>query len=224
MKITFGLTVEPRVHPFTYYEHLARSFYDRTPSYELHDDMSLHSIGWIRGQADATRRGLVFSRSSTWSVGIVHKDVLQEFLSSIETDPEIIPGIRIDSATPVRAQAGRVRYLAESPILIRRESHHYRFDEPEGNRGLTYSLRTKLKAIGIDEAVCATVRATFDTDYARPRTKVVHIGKAKYLTSVCPIYIDAQQPLLHELAMSAGLGGLTGMGLGAILPANQASA
>ena len=145
---------------------------------------------------------------------------LEEFLESIEADPEIIPGIRIDSATPVRAHGGRVRYLAESPILIRREGHHHQFNEPEGNIGLTYSLRTKLNAIGIDEAVCDTAQATFDTDYARPRTKVVHIGKATYLTNVCPIYIDAAEPLLHELAMSAGLGGLTGMGLGAILPAN----
>ena len=224
MKITFGLTVVPRVYPFTYYEQLARSFYDRTPSYELHDDMSLHSIGWIRGHADATRRGLVFSRSSTWSVGVVHRDVLEEFLASIEEDPEIIPGVRIESATPVKAHGGRVRYLAESPILIRRDGHHHRFDEPEASEGLTYSLRAKLKAIGIDSSVCDTAEAIFDTDYEKPRTKVVHIGKATYLSNVCPIYIDADQPLLHELAMSAGLGGLTGMGLGAILPASQQTA
>lgn len=224
MKITFGLTCEPRIFPFTYYEHLARSFYDRTPSYELHDDMSLHSIGWIRGRADATQRGLVFSRSSTWSVGVVHKNVLQEFLASIEADPEIIPGIRIESATPVKAHGGQVRYLAESPILIRRDGHHHRFDEPEANEGLTFSLRAKLRAIGIDPSVCETTEAIFDPDYEKPRTKVVHIGKANYLTNVNPIYITAEQPLLHELAMSAGLGGLTGMGLGAILPASQQTA
>jgi CRISPR-associated endoribonuclease Cas6 len=221
MKVTFSLSIEPRVFPFTYYEQLGRSFYDRAPSYERHDEMSLHSIGWIRGQADATSRGLVFSSSSSWSLGVVHKNVLEEYLRSVDDDPEIMPGMRVDSVSPVQANGGRVRYWAESPILIRREGTHHTFEDDEANEGLTHSLRSKLSAIGFPDDICEAAHAEFDTTYSKARTKVVHIGKAKYRANVCPIIIEAEDPLIHEMAMSAGLGGLTGMGLGAILPSNS---
>lgn len=220
MKVTFGLSIEPRVYPFNYYERLARSFYDRAPCYEHHDTLSLHSIGWIRGHADATKRGLVFNASSTWSLGVVHKDALTEYLSSVEADPEIMPGVHVESVNPVTPSSGRVRYWAESPILLRWDDHHFSFDEARADELLTRSIRTKLHAVGISEAAAATVDVTFDREYEKARTKVVQVGKAEYRANVCPLYVEAEEPLLHELAMSTGVGGLTGMGLGAILPAS----
>jgi CRISPR-associated endoribonuclease Cas6 len=156
---------------------------------------------------------------------VVHKDVLEEFLASVESDPEVIPGVHVESVTPVQPVGGRVRYWAESPILIRRDGTHYTYDEAEADEGLTQSLRLKLAAIGFPEDVRQSVRAEFDKSYDKARTKVVQVGKAKYRANVCPLYIEAGDPLLHEMAMSAGLGGLTGMGLGAILPStNQGEA
>jgi len=220
MKVTFGLSVEPRVYPFNYYEQLARSFYDRAPCYQHHDGLSLHSIGWIRGHADATRRGLVFSTSSTWSLGVVHKDALTEYLASVEEDSEIIPGVHVESVNPVAPSGGRVRYWAESPILIRWDGDHVAYDHDAVDNYLTRSVRSKLRAVGISEDVCDSVSAEFDRDYDKARTKVVQVGQAEYRANVCPIYLEAEEPLLHELVMSTGVGGLTGMGLGAILPAS----
>ncbi len=221
MKVTFSLSIEPRVYPFNYYEQLARSFYDRAPSYDHHDTLSLHSIGWIRGHADATRRGLVFSTSSTWSLGVVHRDALMEYLASVEDDPEIIPGVHVESVNPVAPSGGRVRYWAESPILLRWDGQHLAFDDQDADEVLTRSIRTKLQAAGISEDAAHSVRAEFDPDYDKARTKVVQVGKAEYRANVCPLYLNADEPLLHELAMSTGVGGLTGMGLGAILPSSS---
>jgi hypothetical protein len=218
MKVTFDLDIEPRVYPFDYPRKLARAFYNRAPSYDRHDDLSLHSIGWIRGHADATSRGLVFSESSTWSLGVVAKDILEEFLASVDDDPVLLPGMKITSARPVEPPSGRTRYFAESPILARRRDEHLRFDEPEADATLTTSLRKKLEAIGIPESVREQVSVAFDTEYDGARTKLVQFGDAKFKANVCPVYIDAPDPLLHEMAMSAGIGALTGMGLGAILP------
>jgi len=218
MKVTFDLDIEPRVYPFDYPRQLARCFYNRVPSYDRHDELSLHSIGWIRGHADATSRGLVFSESSTWSLGVVAKDVLEEFLASVDEDPEIVPGMRVASVRPVEPPTGRALYLAESPILARRNREHLRFDDPEANDTLTRSLRQKLDAIGLPDSVQEGVRVEFDTSYEKARTKLVSFGDAQFKANVCPVFIEADDPLLHELAMSTGIGALTGMGLGAILP------
>jgi CRISPR-associated endoribonuclease Cas6 len=223
MKVTFDLRIAPRVFPFSYATQLGRSFYARTPSYQHHDDLSLHSVGWIRGGADATRRGLVFNASSTWSLGVVHKDVLEEFLASVDDDPEIIPGVRVRGVRPVPPPTGRVRYLAESPILLRRGRDdggrdHLAYDDPEADARLTHTLRAKLGAIGLPPDVQRQAHASFDRAYAKARTKVVTVKGNRFRANVCPVILDAPDPLLHELAMSTGLGALTGMGLGAIVP------
>ena len=51
-----------------------------------------------------------------------------------------------------------------------------------------------------------------------PRTKVVQVGDLEFQGNVCPVEVSAPLPDLHGLVMSVGLGGLTGMGMGAIIP------
>lgn len=217
MKVRFDLNIEPRLHPFNYGELLGRAFYDRAPTYEHHDSLSLHSIGWIRGQADVTRHGFVFSEPATWSVGVAEREPLEEFLASVDEDPEILEGVAIDSVTVVEPPSGTVTYFAESPILVRDGEEHLRYDAPQIDKYLTTTTRSKLDALGIPEEAAQEVSVQF-ADADDPKTKVVQVGDLEFQGNVCPVEVSAPLPDLHGLVMSVGLGGLTGMGMGAIIP------
>lgn len=222
MKLQFDLDIEPRLHPFNYGELLGRTFYDRTPSYEHHEGLSLHSVGWIRGHADVTRHGYVFGEPATWSIGIPEKGPLEEFLRSVDEDPELLGGIAAHSPTVVEPpMAGTATYFAESPILVREHDEHLAFDAPTAGERLTGTTRDKLDALGVPEEAARQVEVRFaPTDNAK--TKVVPIGDLKFKGNLCPVEVDAPLPELHGLVMSVGLGGLTGMGMGAIIPTSYA--
>lgn len=221
MKLQFDLDIEPQLHPYNYGELLGRAFYDRAPSYDHHDSLSLHSIGWIRGEADATRHGLVFSEPSTWSLGVAEKDVLEEFLASVDEDPEILDGVRIGSVTVVEPPTGTATYFAESPILVRDHDEHLTYEDSKTAVRLTKITRDKLDAIGIPEEAASRVEVAF-ADYEDARTKVVQVGDIEFRGNLCPVEVTAPLPELHGLVMSVGMGGLTGMGMGAIIPMSYA--
>jgi CRISPR-associated endoribonuclease Cas6 len=221
MKLQFDLRVKPRLHPFNYGELLGRSFYDRTPSYDHHDGLSLHSIGWIRGTADVTRHGYVFSEPATWSLGVVESGPLEEFLESVDEDPEILDGIRISSVSVVKPPSGTATYFAESPILVRLDDEHLRFDHARADDRITETTRAKLDAVGIPEELTEKVQLRF-ADFDGAKTKVVQVGNLQFRANVCPVEVSAPASELHELVMSVGVGGLTGMGMGAVIPMHHA--
>jgi CRISPR-associated endoribonuclease Cas6 len=221
MKLQFDLDIQPQLHPYNYGELLGRAFYDRVPSYDHHDTLSIHSVGWIRGEADATRHGLVFSEPATWSLGVAQKDVLEEFLASVEEDSEILDGIRIESVTTVKPPTETATYFAESPILVREDGDHLTYEDDRTTERLTKIARDKLDAAGIPEEATSQVEVAF-ADYEDPRTKVVQVGDLEFRGSLCPIEVTAPLPELHGLVMSVGVGGLTGMGMGAIIPMSYA--
>jgi CRISPR-associated endoribonuclease Cas6 len=221
MKLQFDLDIDPQLHPFNTGELLGRAFYDRVPSYDHHDSLSLHSIGWIRGETDMTRHGLVFSEPSTWSLGVAEKDVLEEFLASVDEDPEILDGIRIGSVTTVKPPTGTATYFAESPILVRDHDEHLTYEEPKTTERLTKITRDKLDAVGIPEEATSQMEVQF-ADHEDARTKVVQVGDIEFRGNLCPVEVTAPLPELHSLVMSVGMGGLTGMGMGAIIPMSYA--
>ncbi len=221
MKVQFDLDIDPRLHPFNYGELLGRAFYDRAPSYAHHDGLSLHSIGWIQGQVDVTRHGFVFSEPATWSLGVAEREPLEEFLESVDENAEILEGIAIDSVTVVEPPTGTATYFAESPILVRDDSDHLRYDAPQADEYVTTTTRSKLDALGIPEEAAQQVEVSF-SEVRNPSTKVVQVGDLEFRGNLCPVEVTAPLPDLHGLVMSVGLGGLTGMGMGSIIPMSYA--
>jgi hypothetical protein len=219
MKLKLLLDVAPRVYPFSYPQSLSRQVYDRMPSYERHDRLSIHSVGWVQAPVDATRRGLVFSEPAHLGIGMAHEAPLREFLESLEEDPELIGGMTVTDVQPIQPPGGgEVRYWAESPVLVRDGDRHVRYDADDAPKHLTRTARQKLDAAGLPEAIAEQVSVRFDNRYEKSKTKVVSTGTAEFMGNFCPVLIDAPAPLVHETLMSTGIGGLTGMGFGAITP------
>jgi len=218
VKVTFHARSKPRIFPYHYGEELGRAVYRRVPALEDHDAMSVHSVGWIWGNAETTKRGLVFSGRLQWSLG-ASEEIIEAFLESVDNDPELIDGLLLEGGKR-RYPSPSGRYVSESPILIRREGDHLPFRDPEADDRLTYSARSKLEAIGIPKELADQVSARFVPDDSA-RTKVATICGNQFRGNQCPVQIDAPHAGLEEALMTTGLGALTGMGLGAIAPATQ---
>jgi CRISPR/Cas system endoribonuclease Cas6 (RAMP superfamily) len=216
MKLRFRADTQGAILSYDYPARIGRAFYRRTEG--DHDGQSLHSIGWIRGgEVDTTRQGLVISGSPRWSLGVGRTGPLESFLESVEEDPEILPGVQIsypETIPPPRAETAT--YFAESPILARRGREHLRFDDPRADGTITRSLRTKLeklmgKAPPVDAAFVPTETA---------RTKVMSTGKAKHMGNLRRVQVETT-PEAQRLVPSVGIGALTGMGFGSVIPASS---
>ena len=213
MKLRFRADTQGAILPYDYPAQIGREFYRRADG--DHDGQSLHSIGWIRGgEVDTTRQGLVISGSPRWSLGVGKANLLKSFLQSIEEDPEILPNVQIRYPESVSPPAKRaVEYFAESPILVRREREHLRYDDPQANATVSRSLESKLEKLTGDSI---PVEAEFTpTDSAR--TKVMSTGKAEHKGNLCRIRVETT-PEAQQLIPSVGVGALTGMGFGSVIP------
>ncbi|MFB6272398.1 MAG: CRISPR-associated endoribonuclease Cas6 [Salinibacter sp.] len=213
MKLRFQADTQGAILPYDYPARIGREFYRRTEG--DHDGQSLHSIGWIRGgEVDVTRQGFVITGTPRWSLGVGRTGPLEAFLESVDEDPEILPGVQIRYPEPVSPPAKEtVEYVADSPILARRGREHLRYDDPEADAVLTRSLETKLHKLTGGEV---PVQAAFaPTDAAR--TKVMSTGKAEHRGNLCRIRVETR-PEAQKLVPSVGVGALTGMGFGSVLP------
>lgn len=213
MKLRFQADTQGTILPYDYPSQIGREYYRRTTG--DHDGQSTHSIGWIRGgEVDATRQGLVISGTPTWSLGVGRTAPLKDFLASVDEDPELLDGVEISYPRPVSApEKSSVLYFAESPVLARRGREHLRYDDPKANETITHSLKLKLQKLVGQEV---PVQAEFvPTESAQ--TKVMSTGKARHMGNLCRIRVETA-PEAQKLVASVGIGALTGMGFGSVIP------
>jgi hypothetical protein len=220
MKVTFDAQSQPVIIPYDNGSRIGRNIYRRLPNLTRHDSLSTHSVGWIWGNADATSRGLVFNGPIRWSFGATD-EIAEALIESLAEDPELIEGLVIEGGRPVQPSGGG-RYRAESPILVRDGDEHLSYDHPNANEYLTRNARQKLSALGIPEELATEVSVSFQPN-EKAKTKIATVCGNQFRANQCPVYIDAPHPALEEGLMTTGLGGLTALGLGAIIPDSESS-
>ncbi|MCS4200678.1 CRISPR-associated endoribonuclease Cas6 [Salinibacter ruber] len=217
MKLNFDVKPGPRLFPYTYGEMLARAVYQRL-DLEDHDGLSVHSVSWLWGDAEATSRGLVFSGLQSWSVGLREEDA-RRLVEDLQQDPIIIEGLEVVGGRRMHPSPTGT-YRTESPVLLRLGDEHLAHSSPKASDSLTHSARRKLRKLGLPEEVAREASVEFTGD---GKTKTVSVCGNQYKCNQRPIVIDAP-PALQEGIMTTGIGGLTGMGLGAIAPTGSSSA
>lgn len=211
MKLNFDVQPSACLFPYTYGEKLARAIYERL-DLDDHDGLSVHSVSWLWGDAEATSRGLVFSGLQSWSVGLREENA-RRLVEDLQKDPMIIEGLKVVGGRHVRPSPTGT-YRTESPLLLRLGDEHLAHDSPEANDSLTHSARRKLRRLGLPEELAKEASVEF---VGEGKTKTVSVCGNRYKCNQRPISIDAPPPL-QEGIMTTGLGGLTGMGLGAVMP------
>lgn len=216
----FHLTciADAKVYQYTYPVDIGRTIYNRCPQLSDHDSISTHSVSRLWGQADATRRGLVFSGPQSLYIGLLDQNNLpMTFLESLQANSEILPGLTVTDVQTVQPQPGGLMKTV-SPILLRYDDKHYTYNDDQATKLLTNKAQAKVQAVlpGIN---AGGISARFAPD-GTESVSVVEICGNKFKGSSCPIVVDAPTEI-QELLMTTGIGGLTAMSMGAITPINS---
>jgi len=220
MRIYFQLTANTEPVPYNYQPALVGAFHKWLGENELHDEISLYSLSWLRGGSmRKDKEGLDFKRGAVFSISSPLEDLHQQAVSGVFKDQDIRWGMRVAEVRlcPTPDFGAEHRFLAQSPILIKRNrpdgngQQFYFPTDPEANEFLTDTLRWKLQKFGLNKS--ATV--AFDQTYPSPKVKLVDYKGIQIKATQCPVIIKGD-PQAVAFAWDVGVGNSTGIGFGAV--------
>ena len=226
MRLHFQLSPNTQTVPFEYQHFLTGYFHRMLGDNDLHDGISLYSLGWLSGGVTMNNGkrsgGLYFPDGARWFVSSPDENLMQRLADGALRDGNVCCGM---SVTEVRAQrtpdfGARFCFKAGSPILAKSKEidgrvTHFLHSDEEADEVLTQTLRHKLDKAGFDEShQSATVK--FDRNYKSARTKLVTIKGIGNRASVCPVIVEGT-PEAVGFAWNVGVGHLTGNGFGSLL-------
>lgn len=225
MRLHFQLSPNKSAVPFNYPHFLTGTFHRWLGANELHEGLSLYSLGWLQG---GCKRGeaLAFPRGATWFVSApdttAGDDLLARVADAALKEPSVCCGMEVAEIQAQRTpEFGESRvFHADSPVFIRGEKvgdkdPHILYDDPRANEYLTRTLRHKLDKAGLGEHA-ASARMSFDPTFKHPKTRLIHVKDNVYKrANVCPIIVEGA-PEAVQFVWNVGAGNLTGSGFGSL--------
>ena len=218
MRIELHLSPNRELVPFNYQAALVGAFHRWLGPNELHDDISLYSLSWLRG-GRRVKNGFDFPEGSTFCISAADPQLFQTLIPNMMTGTHIRWGMEVRQANlHVTPDFGERKYFwANSPVLIKRvvegEKHQQYFfpGDAEANIFLTETLRHKMKRMGIE----LPVAVRFDPEYRNPKTKLITYKGIDIRATFCPVIVEGD-PAAVSFAWDVGIGNCTGMGFGAL--------
>ncbi|HEX9997505.1 MAG TPA: CRISPR-associated endoribonuclease Cas6, partial [Abditibacterium sp.] len=212
--------------PFDYPHFLTGAFHRWIGNNELHDGLSLYSLGWLQG---GRKRGssLSFSEGARWFISapdtLAGDELLSRVVAGAQQKPTVCCGMEVLQISVERTPEFGTRQIfrADSPIFLRGDSDdgkdlHILFGHPKADEYLTRTLRHKLDKAGLSP-LSQGATATFDRTYQTPKTRLIHIKDDFYKrASVCPVIVEGE-PEAVRFAWNIGAGHLTGSGFGSLV-------
>ena len=205
--------------PFSYQHELIRAFHRHLPDNAVHDDISLYSLGWLRG-GTMRNDSLIFPRGALWDVTFYHDCLAKQFLVGILKDKSIAFDMKIVDVQIVEPPefGEKTKFILQSPILLKeydaieKKGRLVIYSEPQANMVMTGTMKSKLRKANLPD----DIRLSFDKDYfPKAKTKLVEIKGIKNKASFCPVIAEGTPEQL-QFAWSVGLGNSTGSGFGAV--------
>jgi CRISPR-associated endoribonuclease Cas6 len=218
MRIYLHLTPNTEIVPFNYQQNLVGAFHKWLGKNELHDDMSSYSLSWLNN-GTPRRNGLDFQNGSTFFVSAPNSDFLSKMIDGLSQGYKIRWGMEVNQVTIQRTPkfGKRQRFLAQSPILIKRkveEERYHKFYFPkdkEANIFMTETLQQKLEK----EGLTTDVKVSFDPSYNNPKIKKTIYKNIDIKGTLCPVIVEGD-PRAVAFAWEVGIGNSTGIGFGAL--------
>lgn len=226
MRLYFDLSPNTEPVPFDYPHFLTGAFHRWLGANELHDGLSLYSLGWLQKGA-ASNGALHFARGASWFVSAPDTPGGQQLLEGIANaalqSPAVCCGMEVRQihaeATPDFGT--RRTFRAGSPILVKGKENetgqipHILWDDPRAEDALTQTLRHKLDAAGLGEhSSSATMR--FLPGYKAAKTRLITIRGIHNRANVCPVVVEGT-PEAVRFAWNVGAGHLTGSCFGSLV-------
>jgi CRISPR-associated endoribonuclease Cas6 len=218
MRIYLHLTPNTEPVPFDYQHRLVGAFHKWLGENELHDDISLYSLSWL-SHGQQRGRGLDFPNGSTFHVSAPNDELLSALVRGVFNGHQVSWGMEVREVSIQRTPdfGGQQRFLAQSPILIKRKRedgkhHHYYYPaDPEANALLTDTLQKKLQKAGLS----ADVSVAFDPEFRNPRIKKIRYRDIDIKATYCPVIVTGEARAV-QFAWEVGVGNSTGIGFGAL--------
>jgi CRISPR-associated endoribonuclease Cas6 len=226
MRLHFVLSPNTQPVPFGYPHFLTGAFHRWLGNNELHDGLSLYSLGWLQG-GKADRGGLQFPRGAQWFMSAPDSQsgahLLETIARSALTSPDVCCGMEVrEVAAEATPEFGLRRvFRANSPILVKDKDDsegkipHLLWNDPRADELLTKTLRHKLDAAGLgDHSPGATMR--FVRDYRGAKSKLISIKGIQNRANFCPVIVEGA-PEVVQFAWNVGAGHLTGSCFGSLI-------
>ena len=223
MKFRIHLTANETGIPFNYSHQLCGIFHQWLGPNELHDMMSLYSLGWLSGRAQAQNGTLWFNKGAHWDIGIHDDAIAERLVRGLLLKEFHFHGMGIRKAEKLEPPAfseNKHRFLTNSPVMLRRTEDDRSktfvlYDKPEESSAMmTRIWKHKLREAGKEE-LADSVAASFDRSFPRPKTRLIDIKGIKNKGSVCPVIAEGPPEAL-EFLWETGVGELTGTGFGSL--------
>lgn len=226
MRLHFQLSPNHQTVPFDYPHFLTGAFHRWLGDNELHDGLSLYSLGWLQGGC-GRGNGLSFPNGASWFISAPDTEagahLLGQLVAGAGRCPQVCCGMEV---TEISSQStpdfGEQRvFRANSPIFLRGDKTgeeaepHLIYSDDRADAALTEALRKKLSAAGLGEhAQSASVR--FDRSFKTPKTRLIGIGPTKKRVNVCPVVVEGSETAVR-FAWNVGAGHLTGCAFGSLI-------
>lgn len=223
MKFRIHFTANDSGVPFNYSHRLCGIFHQWLGPNDLHDMMSLYSLGWLSGKARAHNGALWFNNGATWDIGIYDDEIAERLVRGLLLKEFVFHGMqirKIERLAPPDFSERTHRFLTNSPVILRRSEPdrsrtYILYNQPEeSSRLMTGIWKHKLREAG-KEDLCDDVSVVFDKNFPRPKTKLIDIKGIKNKGSVCPV-IAKGSPEALKFFWETGAGELTGTGFGSL--------
>jgi CRISPR-associated endoribonuclease Cas6 len=203
--------------PFDHLPLLVGSFHKWLGENEVHGDLSLYSLSWLKG-AKASRKGLSFPEGASFFISAHDEAFIKRIISGLRSSPEVFCGmvIREVSIQPTPSFEDSKTFSVNSPVLVKTlldgKQKHLTFDQPESSEVLTNVFKSKLHKAGLDTSGASV---SFDQTYFNSKTKLVSYRGVGNKGNICPVIVEGN-PEQVAFAWNVGVGHSTGIGFGAL--------
>lgn len=223
------LVLSPNIYPvpFSYLQDLRFALHSWLGPNDIHDDLSLYSIGWLKG-GEKAGRSLNFPQGATWNLSFCDSDLGWELAKGILKNKKLAYGMTVEKAleVPTPRFESSMRFAVDGAVLVRdKRADGSRecilWNDIRSDILLTNKLIQKMEKAGLDPKH-RVVKVRFDRSYTKAREKVVTAKRMaegkdiQHKGSVCPVIVEGT-PEAIEFAWFVGLGDLTGSGFGALI-------
>jgi CRISPR-associated endoribonuclease Cas6 len=227
MRIQLQLSPNSKPVPFSYLVDLRTALHTWLGPNEIHDELSLYSLGWLTG-GEKIGKNLYFPNGATWNMGFWNDDLGWDLARGIVKDKYLAYGMNVEKAIELPNPKFKTptRFAVDGAVLIRdsradgsREC--ILWNDIRSDVILTQKLVLKMQKAGLDSAH-HEVRVKFDRSYTKAREKVMVVKRIvgqrdiQHKGSVCPVIIEGT-PEAIRFAWTVGIGELTGSGFGALI-------
>lgn len=217
LRLHFYLSPNYETVPFDYQHYLIGAFHKWMGWNEIHDEISLYSLSWLRG-GKMIDNGFNFPRGAAWFISFWNEDIGKQLIKNAMKDPEVCCGMNVNEIQIQETPnfSSKERFVAASPIFIRRydenrKAVHLTTEDSDSNDLMTDTLKKKLKTAALDHEI----KVSFDKNYLTPKTKLVSINKIENRANFCPVFVEGN-PEAVKFAWNVGIGHSTGSGFGAL--------